>query len=74
MTKAVVAYPCENCEEHWPEGSLHLDREMVRVTGVGEWLCEGCYEDMLIHADGPRWHKLPMPPEHLLLPVSQPVE
>ena len=73
MTKALVFYPCENCEEHYPEGSLHLDRSEVRVLPDGEWVCEGCYDDLLIHATWPRWRDLPKPPEHRAEPVSETV-
>jgi hypothetical protein len=58
-----IMYCCDVCVEQYPEGCAREDREELRVTPEGTWLCEGCYSDTRAET-APCWGKLPVPPEY----------
>lgn len=63
MSQDRIMYVCESCADQYPEGCGHYDRNELRITSGGRWLCEPCYEN-----DEPRtspaWRDLPAVPEY----------
>ena len=63
----MIMYVCDSCRENNPEGCGHDDRDELRVTPNGEWMCDSCYE-YADHEDMENvvpWSDLPMPPEYI---------
>lgn len=60
-----IMYVCQNCAENDPESCGHWNRNELRVTPDGEWMCDNCYEYGDFEYTKTLWHHLPIPPEYV---------
>lgn len=75
MKDPAIMYVCENCKDNNPEGCGRYDREEIRLTPAGQWLCDDCFgdtddkdiglkmDDEGEYPERPSWSELPFAPQ-----------
>lgn len=69
MTNRIM-YVCSDCADGNPECCGHFDRHDLAVMPNGDWLCEGCWDDLpgaqkwKDEDDDKSFSDMPSPPEY----------
>lgn len=53
------------CDYHDAENSVLANRDLLRVTPNGDWLCHDCYHEIGSFSGMPEWEAMQPPPKYV---------